>query len=635
VLVLAWVARRLLGARRVSVLHTLLAGVTGYALGIGLAWAMALDIDDPVFGLTAAALAVVFVMIALVGLELFAERSPGVVAPRAPGIPRPFRAIRMRFSVARRFLVVTRIVMRHGLGGVLGLDRRAGSRGAVPGGLAQRARRTLEDAGGMFVKLGQLLSTRVDLIPLSAARELARLQERAAPADPHEVRKVVEAELGCPVEEVFAEFDWEPLAAASLGQVHAARLATGEQVAVKVQRPGIAEVVERDLAIVRRLARVVEARTDWGPAYGVVAIAEEFAARLREELDYGREATNAAEVASALKEVPQIHVHDVWEELSTSRLLVMERLDGVSVGALVEDDGRREERAKLADALLAAELEPMLAGERFHADPHPGNVFLLGDGRLGLLDFGATGRLDAFERSSIASMLTAIRDGDPTLLREATLEVAEVRGQVDVYRLDRTLAQFMARHISGGATPDAAALSELLNVFGAHGIALPPTTTTMFRALVTLEGTLNALVPGYRVVEAAEQLGKRLTDEALSPASFSETAREELIKLAPLLQRAPRHLDRIATLVERGELRTRVSFLSDQQDVRVVSRLVNRAVLAVTGSTLGIVSAILLGLDGGPALAPHLTLLQLLGYVGLASGAILILRVVLAALRED
>lgn len=192
---------------------------------------------------------------------------------------------------------------------------------------------------------------------------------------------------------------------------------------------------------------------------------------MREELDYRVEAENAAAVAAALEHLPDVHVHYVWQELSTSRLLVMERLEGVSVGSLEASRTLdAESRSRLADVLLRAELEPVLAGKAFHADPHPGNVFVLHDGRLGLLDFGATGRLDAFERSSVKTMLTALQTGDPSMLREAVVEVAEIRRPVDVHRLDRELARFMAHRLSGGATPDAEALSELLSVFASRGM---------------------------------------------------------------------------------------------------------------------------------------------------------------------
>ncbi|HSK26144.1 MAG TPA: AarF/UbiB family protein [Jiangellales bacterium] len=642
VLLLAWLGRRLLGAARLSLTTTLLAGLIGYALGLVAAVALVEDTGSAAFGLVATVLVVALVMVTIVVLEMLAVHRPVAPPPPRLAVPRPLRAARRRIAVTRRFSQVTRIAVRHGLGGVLGLDRRDGRATAEPTGgepvvdRARQARRALEEAGGVFVKLGQLLSTRVDVLPLAAAQELARLQENASPAPPDAVRKVLEADLGRPVDEVFADFDWRPIAAASLGQVYGARLPGGEDVVVKVQRPGIAEVVDRDLAIVRHVARVAERRTDWGRSYGVTALAEEFSTRLREELDYRVEAGSAVEVAAGLETEPRIHVPDVHEQLSTARVLVTERLRGRSVGQL-ESAGRSvdlESRTELADTLLRAELAAMLAGERFHADPHPGNVFLLDDGRIGLLDLGATGRLDAFERSSVVTMLSAVRDRDPVRLREAVLTVASAPPDVDVYALDRALARFMAQHLDGGRTPDAAALSEVLAVTARFGMRLPPSTTTMFRALVTLEGTLRALVPGYALMTAVERVGRDLMASRLEPAAVGQAARDGAVHLGPVLLRAPYHLDRLATLVERGELRMRTSHLSDPRDVAVLTRLAHRGLLAFLGGAVGTVSALLLLSDAGPMVAGATPLAHILGYVGLAAGAVLVLRVLLEVLQD-
>lgn len=316
-----------------------------------------------------------------------------------------------------------------------------------------------------------------------------------APADPEAVRALVEQELGRPVAEVFAEFGWEPVAAASIAQAHQGILPGGEQVIVKVQRPGIAEAVDIDLSILCRLARRIEARTAWGASYRVSDLAAEFAANLRLELDFGAEARNITEVAAGLDDVPEIQVPAFYEELSTPQVLVMERLHGGSVS----DSGRVQrlgtDQHKLADILLRSTLRLMMLGERFHADPHPGNVWLLDDGRLGLLDFGSAGRLDALEQASVADMLIAIRRRDPAQLRDAVLEVATVRQPVDEHGLERALTRFMSRHLGPGAAPTAAMLIELLQIFLTLGIAMPPTTSLLFRTLATLEGTLRTLCP--------------------------------------------------------------------------------------------------------------------------------------------
>ena len=198
--------------------------------------------------------------------------------------------------------------------------------------------------------------------------------------------------------------------------------------------------------------------------------------------------------------------------------------------------------------------------DRFHGDPHPGNVWVLADGRLGLLDFGSTGRLDALERASITDdLLTALRQRDPSLLREAVLEVATLRRRLDERQLERALARFMARQLGGEITPSAALLQELLQIFLAFGIAMSPTTSLLFRTLATLEGTLSLLCPGYPLVQAAEDFAAELVQQRLAPATWQETAKQELVTVLPILRQAPRHLERVATLLERGELGAHIS----------------------------------------------------------------------------
>jgi ubiquinone biosynthesis protein len=635
VLGFAWVATRLIGARRMSTRRVAAAGLGGYVAGLALA-ALVADVDGIEFGLIGAAFAVVFTMVAIVGFELLADRPRIRPMPRLPSLPHPVRRLRRGGEQAARLLEVTRIAIRRGLGPALGLQRRPpGSTGTAD--LAQRACMALEEAGGMFVKLGQLLATRVDVIPPAAAQEFARLHEQVGPADPGDVRDLLQAELGGAVEDVFAGFEWDPLAAASIAQIHRARLHSGERVVVKLQRPGVATAIDRDLGIVRRIARRMEARTEWGRQNGIAALAAEFADRLREELDFTREARNTIEVAQALRDVDGVHVPEVHGELSTARVLVLEELHGRSVMALgvVRGDGESVDRTKIADLLVRAELEPMLAGDRFHADPHPGNVFLLDDGRIGLLDCGATGRLDAFERASVNDLVTALRDNDPTLLREAIGQVAALPEGLDPVRLDRSLARFMAEHLSASASPNAAMLDDLMALLGEHRIRLPGATSTMFRALVTLEGTVQVLDPEFQLMRAAERLGASLTARRMAPQTVAEAVRDEAFGLMPILQRAPRRLDRITGLIERGQIRGHVSLFSDPHDADLVTRLVNRGVLAFAGATLGIVSVLLLAVDAGPRLAAALSFLDVLGYFGLFSGVVLILRVVLAAIRES
>jgi ubiquinone biosynthesis protein len=273
-----------------------------------------------------------------------------------------------------------------------------------------------------------VLSTRPDLLPPEVVEELGRLQDHVAPAPWDQVEQVLAADLGRPVNEVFADFDREPLAAASVAQVHAARLRSGAEVAVKVQQPAIRTVVERDLDIVAGLAPSLEARTRWARSIGVRELAVGFADAVREELDFRIEAANMAGVAASADgtvRIPAPH-----QPLCGERVLVMQLLEGTPLSAAAPAlDERGLDRQALARQLLASVLAQVLLTGVFHADPHPGNVLVLADGRLGLLDFGSVGRIDGSLRAALQRLLLAMDRGDPLGASDALLEVMPRRGR--------------------------------------------------------------------------------------------------------------------------------------------------------------------------------------------------------------
>src|SRR5215469_4946827 len=350
--ILARVGGRLLGVR-LRWRHAILAGFPGLVLG----WIAARSINGQRHGpqtLSWPAVlfgALVATMLIAVLLELLAR--PGRLAAvesrlRAGPLPHPIRSLRQRAARSRRYLQVTRIAARHGLSCYLG-GRGPGAGESRP--LARNLRVALEEAGGIFVKLGQVLSTRADLLPADVIAELSLLQDHVAPADPAGIEALLIAELGAPPQRVFASFDPAPLAAASIGQAHRARLVTGEPVIVKVQRPDARALVERDLDILLRMARALEARARWARQVAVLQMTRGFAAALREELDFRTEARNIAAIAST----SLVRVPAVYQQWSTSRVLVLEHLDGVAVAhaePLLAASGA--DRPGLARGLLAA-----------------------------------------------------------------------------------------------------------------------------------------------------------------------------------------------------------------------------------------------------------------------------------------
>jgi ubiquinone biosynthesis protein len=636
VLVLAWLVGRLLGVRR-SWTTTLLSGVIGWVGGVALSLAIASQRKDMSEGFTRNVwlFSTLGVMSASVWIELLAK--PGTLTRAQTGltsIPHPIKAVKRRGRRVSRYAQITRIAIRNGLGPSLGLGRHTedGEARQVP--FARRLRHSLEECGGMFVKMGQVASTRSDLVSPPVADELSHLQDHVAPAPPDGVRELLEEELGSPVDEVFAEFDWQPLAAASIGQAHRARLHGGQQVVVKVQRPGIADSVNRDLDVLNQLATVVEQRTAWGAEYRVCDLADEFAERLREELDFEIEARNASDIGANLDDAGDVRIPGVFHDLTTRRVLVMEWLDGVSVRDTDAIDELGVDRRELAEDLLRCMLQQMLVDAQYHADPHPGNVMVLRDGRLALIDFGAASRIDPLQQTAIRDVMVGVSQRDADLLRQAVLQVATLRRDVDDEELERALSRFMSRHLAPGMVPSAAMFNDLLQLFFTFGINLPPELSTFFRALITLEGTLTTLSPGYPVIDRAEAIATEWVRARLAPSTLEELAREELIRMGPLLRRLPRRLDRMASQIERGNFRARVSLFADPHDEHVVTKLVNRTVLALVGGVVGLIGAILLGVKGGPPFAGATTLYEFFGYFSLFCSVVLIMRVIVSVLHD-
>ncbi|GGU63034.1 ABC1 kinase family protein [Lentzea flava] len=604
VLGMSLAARRILGLR-IGLIRTALACL------------LAMSIASGIFGETTATPTTSLVtiqlgisLLAVIGLLAFAE----IIVPTG-SIPPPtewWGMLRRRIARTRRYSKITAIAFRHGLGPYLRGRERSDA------GLARSLRLALQDAGVTFVKLGQVLSTRADLLPPDFVDELSLLQDKVPPASWDSVRSVLDEEVGL---DAFASIDPEPLAAASIAQVHRAVLKTGAEVVVKVQRPDVRAVAEGDLDIVSRLAETLQ-RTRWGAALGVRDLAAGFAAALREELDFRVEARNIAAVSAVSDtSVGLPHVH-----LSTSRVLVMDRLDGVPVRGAAEDEG-------LARTLLRFVLRQVMLDGVFHADPHPGNVLLLTDGRLGLLDFGSVGRIDSALRSALQRLLLAIDRSDPAGLTDALLELTSRPEDIDEQRLERALGQFMARHLGVGMRPDVEMFGDLFALVSRFGLSIPPEIAAVFRALATLEGTLGVLSPGFNIVVESRAFAAEQISERLTPESVRRTMAEELQAVLPMLRRLPRRIDRITGAMEQGRLSMSMRLFADERDRSFVTGLLHQVMLTVLGATAGVMAVLLLGSSGGPQIVPEIGLYQVFGYNLLIISVLLGLRVVVAVFR--
>lgn len=613
----------------------LFASAVGLAVALGVQSSVASHWTDVYADLFFAALST-FSAVAAASLLGFLGAPPrvdfdsGTADIRAPRSRR--RAASEFVSRCRRYLQLTRLAFRHRLGPA---TRFGGNRRRSEEAVGRAIREALQEAGGIFVKFGQMLSTRRDLIPSVLAVELSLLQDQVIAIPAEQVRATIEDELARPIEQLFTHFDDVPLAAASLAQVHAATLVSGERVVVKVQRPGLDGLVERDLGILMRAARRTQDGAEWARRVGVVGLATGFADNLRQELDFRREARNLAVIHEALDGSGPVRVPRPHLELSTRRVLTEERFDGCPLRLIEDSPDNPLERANMARGLFNSFWRQVFLIGVFHADPHPGNVLLLPGGSLALVDFGSVGRLDRHQQTVLAQALLAINKAHAQLLREALTQLCSAGEQaLDVESLDRALAHFIATRLGPGQKADADLFADLLSLLVRFDLAVDPQLAGLFRALATLEGTLRLLDADFDLIEQAKRSPTDPEQTGRVTARILRNLGADTLEVLPALRRLPRHLDQLNHLAQRGELTVRVRLFADQRDVRHVERLTDRMILAFVSASVGLVSVLLLTLPTKAATLAGTNIDQILGYAGLAAATLLGLRVVAAVGRH-
>jgi ubiquinone biosynthesis protein len=637
----AYTVRGLLGVNFTLIRLVIAGGITMFIFGpIMNAMVSPGELDGQEFFPTIFFLALTTAISLLAGMVFLVIAEALVPSSTLPGPLYMVRACRRWYRRLGRYLYIARILLRHGLIAYLGGGRRAELRS--PEGRAELARHlrlALSDGGVTFVKLGQILSTRRDLLPREFIDELSLLQHKAATVPWPEIESTLRADLAGDVDEVFARFDRDPLAAASIAQIHSALLHTGEEVVVKVRRPGIDTQVERDLDIVHRLAATLRRSTSWGRRIGVVELANGFASALREELDFRVEARNLDVVAAAARQRGDdtgLHIPVLYPAYSTERLLCMERIVGIPLGEaapVIADRGLDAE--ELARTLLNSLMRQIVIDGTFHADPHPGNVMLLANDRLTLLDFGSVGRIDNVLRGALLRLILSFDQRDPIVASDALLDLVERPDDLDEYRLERALGQFMARYLTPGLAPDVRMFTDLFRIVAQFGLAVPPEVAAVFRSMATLEGTLTLIAPSFNVIGEARGFASAYLGEQLRPGALKKTLTEELTSLLPLLRRLPRRIDRITSALEEGRLSINIRTLADERDRQTVGGMLREALLTILAATAGIMSVILLGQEGGPRITDTVTMFQFIGYSLLVAALILAMRVLVLIFRPQ
>ncbi len=510
--------------------------------------------------------------------------------------------MRPRHAHIRRYREIVRALARHGLGVAMTelAPRRAFT--LVPRWLGVEAaptpahiRMALEELGTTFIKVGQILSTRADLLPLAYAREFERLRDRVPPVDARAVRAVIEEDLGRPVGETFLHFEDRPLASASIGQVHRAILADGSSVVVKVQKPGVAERVDVDLAILHHLARAALSRRLLGGMVDPVALVDEFAHTLRAELDYRQEARNAQAMARNFAGNPHLRVPRVRQEFTTRRVLVMEELTGIHI-----DDHAALRQAGIDLTALAHRsahilLQSIFEHGLYHADPHPGNFLVQTDGSLAALDFGMVGRLDAPSRDAMLRLVLAGVRREPAAVLDG-LEGLGVRFHGSERPLLREFAHLMDAYadLALGEIELAPLIGDVYGVAARFQLQLPADLALLLKTLAMNEGVGRQLDPKF---VATEELAHYLRDLALRRAASPNWALQGLQRLADAAAigvRLPRRLEHALLALEQGEVNldgTPAFWARARREAGVAS---GRIALAVLSAGMLLAAALLL-----------------------------------------
>ena len=518
-----------------------------------------------------------------------------------------------------RMTEIGRVATRHGFGYLL--DRRRATEEAPDADRGRRLREMLDELGPTFVKFGQLLSTRPDVVPPDVIIELRKLQDDVSPFPMTEVERVVEEELGLSIERAFLDFDEQPVAAASIGQVHRATLPTGADVVVKVQRPSAPRQIESDLRLMASAARVVRERVRQLDFLDSSELVDEFGRSIRQELDYQQEARNAEAFRRNFAGDARVAVPRVWWRYTTNRLLTLERLEGTHVRDLDLESWSDGDRRDLAHRMTDAWMTMIFRHAFFHGDPHPANILHLDDGRLGLVDFGLAGRLTDADMARLTRLFVDAATENVGALprRLADLGVRYDRDREDELRsrLEELYYRYYGARLS--EIDPIEAIREGLALIYSMNLRLPTRFVILDKALATLGSVAVEVYPDFNVFEVARPYAKQLIADRFSPRRLALRAQREVQELGEIALEVPRQVHDVLNELRDGEMSIRISNPGVDDLAHHIDVSVNRIAVAlvILGGLLGSSVIGVLAEDG-----PHVLGLHLLSVVGfIISGA--------------
>lgn len=517
----------------------------------------------------------------------------------------------------RRYGDMARLLVKYGRSDLvkqMGLEEidltaSPGDGGAEPPPDALELANDLERLGPTYIKLGQLLSTRTDIIPPVYAEALTRLQDDVEPITIDEVEQVFSDEIGTDTKTVFERFDPEPLASASLGQVHRATLRSGREVVVKIQRPGIRQQIEEDMEALTELAHFIDDHTEAGRRFGLVDLLSEFHRSLIDELDYRREAANLRRLREIVEPYELLVVPEPVADLTTTRVLTMDYIQGKKVTDLGPLAQMEIEGRELASQLFRAYLDQILTAGFFHADPHPGNVTLGDDGRLALLDLGMVARVPKSLQNDLVKLLLAISDERGEDAADITIRMGTRLDGFDEDRFIRGANDLVARNRGRGMGElNAGSLvMQITQLAGETGLRLPPELAMLGKALLNLDQVARVLDPDFDPAAAIQEHADQVMQARLRPSREGTFA--VALEAKEFMEQLPSRMNRLLDAATAGELKVNVEALDEDLLIRGIQKVANRITMGLLLAALIVGAAMLTGVEAGP---------ELLGYPAVA-----------------
>lgn len=497
---------------------------------------------------------------------------------------------------------------------------------------AERLRLLFEELGTTFIKFAQILSTRPDIIPADVIRELEKLQDEVPPFPYAEAKEIIEAELGDSIENVFSSFNETPLASASVAQVHQAVLNDGDVVAVKVQRPGIKKIIEVDLEIMLHLATLMEKNIEEIAFQKPTRVVEEFARTLERELDFGTEAANMERVSSQFLNDRTIYIPKVYSEFSSSRVLTMEYVDGIKVSEIdkLETAGMnlKTVTARGADFVMKQVFEFGF----FHADPHPGNIFVLPDNIICPIDFGMTGSVNKRQQALFVDIMESLAKKDAEKCARLLLKLGEYDEEPDLRVFERELDDFMDKHLfkSLKDMDIGSLLQDLLDIATKNRVRVPPVIFLMIKAFTAVEGTARLLDPEFDMIAYAEPFVKRAKLARYSPGKLAEDLFITLSDSMHVLQALPQEVLQVARLIRQNKLTLNMEMKELETFLQSHNQGTNRLSFAIIIAALIMGSALLLAFSTPPLFYG----ISFVGMLGFSAAAFLGVWLLIAILKK-